>query len=138
MFDRYGSMINTIASVVVAVMAVLTFVVLLIAGIFWLGELNSDVERNQQAIVEVNQELKGVRNELKQDIEDVRNELKQDIEDVRNELKHEISSTRQEILKEIENTNREIKESNQRILDALANHTHDEDGNAIFTRPVAE
>ena len=116
MFDKYGSAINTIASIVIAITGVLTLAMIIVAGVFWLGELNSDVEQNQQ-------ELKEVREELK---------------DLRNEFRQEIADTRQEILAAIEDINKEIETSNQQILDALANHTHNEDGHAIFTRPVAE
>ena len=127
MLEKHGRSIIIIANIVIAVAAVLTLVAVVIAGIFWLGEINSDVERNQQATVEVKQEVK-----------EVRQELKQDIEDLRDELRHEIAVTRQEILAAIEDTNQEIKDSNRRMLEALANHTHDEDGNAIFTRPVVQ
>ena len=123
MLEKHGRSIIIIANIVIAVTAVLTLVAVVIAGIFWLGELSSDVEQNQQSIVEV-----------RQDIEDLRQEIK----DVRDELRQEIADTRREILAALEDTNQEIKDSNRRMLDALANHTHDEDGNAIFTRPVVQ
>ena len=127
MLEKHGRSIMIIANIVIAVTAVLTLIALVIVGIFWLGELNSDVEQNQQSIVEVRQDIKDVRQELK----DVRQELKREIEDLRDELKQEIADTRREILAAIEDSNRQM-------LDALANHTHDEDGNAIFTRPVVQ
>ncbi len=123
MFERYGRTILIIANLIMAVTAVLTLIAIVVAGIFWLGELNSDVERNRQAIVEVRQEVKDVRQELK---------------DVRDELRQEISDTRREILAALEDTNQEIKESNLRMLDALANHTHNDDGDAIFNSPVVQ
>ena len=123
MLEKHGRSIIIIANIVIAVTAVLTLAALIIVGFFWLGELSSDVERNQQAIVEV-----------KQDIKDVR----QEIEDLRDELRQEIADTRREILAALEDSNQEIKDSNRRMLEALANHTHDEDGNAIFTRPVVQ
>ena len=44
------------------------------------------------------------------------------------DLRTEIQDTREELLTE-------IRRSNQQILDALANHTHDADGNAVFRSP---
>ena len=65
MLEKHGRSIMIIANIVIAVTAVLTLIALVIVGIFWLGELNSDVERNQQSIVEVRQDIKDVRQELK-------------------------------------------------------------------------
>lgn len=58
--------------------------------------------------------------------------LQAELEDTQQEVQNtrqEIRDTRRELLAAIE-------QSEHRILDALANHTHDEQGNAVFTRPV--
>ena len=54
-------------------------------------------------------------------------ELRVEIRDLRTE----IQTTRQELLEE-------IRRSNGEMLEALYNHTHDADGNAVFRRPNLE
>ena len=49
-------------------------------------------------------------------------------QDMRN-LQQDVQDTRRELLSAIE-------QSENRILEALVNHRHDEQGNAVFTRPV--
>ena len=58
--------------------------------------------------------------------------LQAELEDTQREvqgLHQEVQDTRRELLAAIE-------QSENRIIDALINHSHDEQGNAIFTRPV--
>ena len=57
--------------------------------------------------------------------------LEVEVRDSRNELRTEIQTTRQELLDE-------IRRSNDEMLEALYNHTHDADGNAVFRRPKLE
>ena len=108
-------MIARNAQTIIAVAAVLTFLVIAlvpaVSGLYWLVQLNGKVDYLQAELEDTQQEVQNTR---------------QEIQDIR----QEIQDTRRELLTAIE-------QSEQRILDALANHTHDEHGNAIFNRPVS-
>lgn len=47
----------------------------------------------------------------------------------------ELSNQVENLSYQIEDMREEIRRSNQQLLHALANHTHDDDGNAVFTVP---
>ena len=100
-------MIARNAQTIVAIAAVLTFLVIALvpaaSGLYWLVQLNGKVDY------------------LQAELEDTQVEI--------HDIRQEIQDTRRELLVAIE-------QSENRILDALANHSHDEQGNAIFTRPV--
>jgi len=107
-------MIARNAQTIIAIAAVLTFLVIALvpaaSGLYWLVQLNGKVDY--------------LHAELEDTQQDVRN-LQQDVQDTR----REIEDTRRELLSAIE-------QSENRILEALVNHKHDEQGNAVFTRPV--
>ena len=100
-------MIARNAQTIVAIAAVLTFLVIALvpaaSGLYWLVQLNGKVDY------------------LQAELEDTQVEI--------HDIRQEIQDTRRELLVAIE-------QSENRILDALANHSHDAQGNAIFTRPV--
>ena len=48
-------------------------------------------------------------------------------------LSAQIELLRQEMLRNNQELREEIRRSNQQLLYSLANHTHDADGNAVFT-----
>ena len=50
-------------------------------------------------------------------------------------LSEQIELLREEMLRSNQELREEIRRSNQQLLYSLANHTHDEDGNAVFTTP---
>ena len=114
-------MIARNAQTIIAVAAVLTFLVIAlvpaVSGLYWLVQLNSKVDYLQAELEDTQQEVQNTR----QEIQDTR----QEIQDTR----REIQDVRRELLAAID-------QSERRILDALASHTHDEQGNAIFNRPV--
>lgn len=101
------------AAIVVAVVAVIS----LIGGsLFWMGYVSNQV-------VELDRKVRDLQVEI-QDTQD-------EIQNTRDELRTEIRATRQELLDE-------IRRSNEQMLEALYNHTHDADGNAVFRRPHLE
>ncbi len=67
-------------------------------------------------------------NALHKEVTDNKAELKQDITDAKAELKQDITDAKNEVLQE-------IRRSHQQIMLALVNHTHLENGEAVFTLP---
>ena len=107
-------MIARNAQTIIAIAAVLTFLVIALvpaaSGLYWLVQLNGKVDYLQAELEDTQQEV---------------HDLGQEVQDTR----QEVQDTRRELLAAIE-------QSENRIIDALINHSHDEQGNAIFTRPV--
>lgn len=52
-----------------------------------------------------------------------------------NNLATQVDLLREEMHRSNQELREEIRRSNQQILYSLANHTHDDDGNAVFTVP---
>ena len=114
-------MIARNAQTIIAIAAVLTFLVIALvpaaSGLYWLVQLNGKVDYLQAELEDTQQEV----HDLGQEVQDTRQEVRG--------LHQEVQDTRRELLAAIE-------QSENRIIDALINHSHDEQGNAIFTRPV--
>ena len=68
-------------------------------------------ERMDKGFVEVNQQIVGVRDELRSEIQGVRDELRDEIRDVRTEMNQQIGSVREELSK-----------LNQNHIDHLTRH----------------
>ena len=121
-------MIARNAQTIIAIAAVLTFLVIALvpaaSGLYWLVQLNSKVDYLQAEMEDTQQEVHGTQ----QDVQSLQHEVQGLHQEVQN-LRQEVQDTRQELLAAIE-------QSENRILEALINHQHDERGNAIFTRPV--
>ncbi len=94
------------AAIVVAVVAVIGWVG---GNLYWTGYIYGQLDGLET-------DTPGIRTEIR----DTRMEIR--------DLRTEIQDTREELLTE-------IRRSNQQILNALANHTHDADGNAVFRSP---
>ena len=121
-------MIARNAQTIIAIAAVLTFLVIALvpaaSGLYWLVQLNGKVDYLQAELEDTQVEIHDIR----QEVQDIRQEVydtRQEVDDIR----QEVQDSRRELLVAIE-------QSENRILDALANHSHDAQGNAIFTRPV--
>ena len=114
-------MIARNAQTIIAIAAVLTFLVIALvpaaSGLYWLVQLNGKVDYLQAELEDTQQDMRN----LQQDVQDTRREVA--------DTRQEIADTRQELLSAIE-------QSENRILEALVNHRHDEQGNAVFTRLV--
>ena len=110
-----------------------------------LGRLPTREEHNELRnelkadIGELRNELKAdigeLRNELKADIGELRNELKADMGELRNELKADTGELRNELKADTAGLREDFRRSHQQMLTALAGHTHNEDGQAVFTAP---
>ena len=91
------------------VVAVVAVISLIGGSLFWMGYISSQVDA------------------LETEVQNTGQELRTEIQILREELR----ITRQELLDE-------IRRSNDEMLEALYNHTHDADGNAVFRRPKLE
>ena len=65
---------------------------------------------------------------MRQEISDAKDELRQEISDAKDELRQEITTAKDEVL-------REIRRSHQQLVLTLVNHTHNANGQAVFTVP---
>ena len=118
------------------------------------NDLRGDVSDNKQEIVstraELKQEITDTKAELRQEIADTKAELRQEIADTKAELRQEIVDAKTELRQEIANTKmeleakidaakdevlREIRRSHQQLVLTLVNHTHNANGQAVFTLP---
>ena len=100
-------MIARNAQTVIAIAAVMTFLVIALVP----------AASGLYWLVQLNSKVDYLQAELEDTQQDMQN-IQQDVQDSRREL---LAA---------------IEQSESRILDALVNHSHDERGNAIFTRPV--
>ena len=77
--------------------------------------------------------------ELRHEIADTKTELRQEIADAKTELRHEIANTRIELEAKIDAAKdevlQEIRRGHQQLILALVNHTHNANGQAVFTLP---
>ena len=90
-----------------------------------MGELRTELK---QDMAELRTEFKQDMTELRQDMGALRTELKQDMTELRSDFKQEMTQTRQELLQE-------FRRSHDQLLLALANHSHTDNGQAMFTVP---
>ena len=91
-------------------------------------DLSDDMGELRQGMgalrIELKQDMTELRTELKQDMA----ELRQDIGELRSDFKQEMAQTRQELLQE-------FRRSHDQLLLALANHSHADNGQDMFTVP---
>ena len=81
------------------------------------------------------QEHNELRNEFKGDLVQLREELKADNARLREELKADNAQLRADMREDMAQLREEFRRSHQQIMLALANHSHREDGQAVFTLP---
>ncbi len=81
------------------------------------------------------QEHNELRNEFKGDLVQLREELKADNAQLREELKADNAQLRADMREDMAQLREEFRRSHQQIMLALANHSHREDGQAVFTLP---
>ena len=95
-------------------------------------ELKEDIADTKlevlKATAELRQEIADTKTELRQEIANTRTELRQEIADTKTELRQEIADAKDEVV-------REIRRSHQQLILALVNHTHNANGQAVFTLP---
>ena len=106
-------------------------------------ELKEDIAETKlevfKAIAELRQEMADTKTELRQEIADAKTELRQEIANTKTELRQEIANTRIELEAKIDAAKdevlQEIRRGHQQLILALVNHTHNANGQAVFTLP---
>ena len=115
------------------IVGIATFMVLVGGGFFWWGRMSyrvdhlaRDVQSLQDDVQTLRGEVKAAREEQKTDMTALREEQKADMAALREEQKANMATLRNEILR-----------SEQRILAALANHSHvaPDAGQPVFRFP---
>lgn len=133
-----GNLIPIIATVIGShglLAVVLVGIALRLGGLPTRRELNAlrdEVAANKVELKEdvaaVKLEILNAKAELRQEIADAKTELRQEIADARRELEAKIDAARDEVLQE-------IRRSHRQMMLALANHTHNANGQAMFALP---
>ena len=111
-----------VVAIVGLVMSGVTLLCVIGGGFYWWGRLSSRVDTLDKRVDELNGKIDGVRDELNGKIDGVRDELNGKIDAVRDEILAE------------------IRRSEERILTALANHSHvnPEAGRPVFWQPFGQ
>ena len=71
----------------------------------------------------------------RQEHNELRNEFKGDLVQLREELKADMSQLRADMREDNAQLREEFRRSHQQLMLALVNHSHREDGQAVFTLP---
>ena len=104
-------MISFDPATVVAIVNVITLLILIGGGVSWLGKLGNRVSNLENRVDQLETKIDQVDKKVDQ-------------------LADEMREMREEIREE-------IRRGNQQLLLALANHSHDADGQPIFRIPVS-
>ena len=112
------------ATTITAAVAVLAVLITLATGIYQLGRLS-------QQVANLSLQIDQVREENRIQIDQAREENRIQIDRVR----VEIDQIREENRRDNAALLEELRRSIRQLLDALGNHTHDADGNPVFTIP---
>ena len=112
------------ATTITAAVAVLAVLITLATGIYQLGRLS-------QQVANLSLQIDQVREENRIQIDQAREENRVQIDRVR----VEIDQIREENRRDNAALLEELRRSIRQLLDALGNHTHDTDGNPVFTIP---
>jgi anion-transporting ArsA/GET3 family ATPase len=119
-------MISIDPAVAAATISFVTLLTLIGGGFFWLGKLSNRVGHLEHRVDQLADELREEMRELREEMRQQQNEL---LEEMR-ELREEMRQQRNELLEE-------MRRGNQQLLLALANHSHDADGQPIFRMPIS-
>ena len=126
------------------IVGIATFMVLVGGGFFWWGRMSyrvdylaRDVQSLQDDVQTLRGEVKAAREEQKADMTALREEQKADMAALREEQKADMAALREEQKADMAALRNEIRRSEQRILAALANHSHvaPDAGQPVFRFP---
>ena len=112
------------APIVTAIVATIALLATLASGMYQLGQLSNQVEN----LALQNAQL---REENRRDYE----ELRRDNAELREEFRRDNAELREELQRGDEAILDELRRSVRQLLEALSNHTHNSDGDAVFTLP---
>ena len=107
--------------------AIVAFVGIVVYLALRLGRLPTRQEHNE------------LRNEFKSDMAEFRREYKEDMAEFRREYKEDMAQLRQEHREGMAQLRQELvaefRRSHQQLMLALVNHSHNAEGQAVFTAP---
>ena len=127
---------------IMAAVAVITLLLVLGGAFYQQGRLSNQLESLSAQITLVREEnridyveLRRDNEEIRREIAALREELQRGDAALREELRFEIAALREELQRGDAALLEELRRSHRELLDALGNHTHDSDGNALFAIP---
>ena len=105
-----------------------------------LGRLSARVDLLFDAVDQNREEIRLARQEFREEMQRMREEFREEMrrmrEELRQEFREEMQGMREEMREGFRQMRDEIRRSNQQLLLALANHSHDPDtGVAMFRIP---
>ena len=123
------------APIVTAIVATIALLATLASGMYQLGQLSNQVEnlalQNASLREENRRDYAELREENRRDYE----ELRRDNAELREEFRRDNAALRDELQRGDEAMLDELRRSVRQLLEALSNHTHNADGDAVFTLP---
>ena len=112
-------MISVDASVLTAIVSVLSLLIVAVGGAYWLGRLSNRVDRLEERVEQLDAKFDQRFIELREEMHQLDAKFDRRFNELRNELLEE------------------MRRGNQQLLLTLANHRHDADGDPVFRVPVA-
>ena len=119
-------MISADPDVVVAIIGAITLLVAIGGFVYWLGKLSNRVDNLDKKVDQLDKKVDQLTEEVRKGFQDVREEMRRSQEEMREEMRRSQEEMREE-----------MRRGNQQLLLALANHSHDADGQPIFRVPVS-
>ena len=119
-------MISIDASVLTAIVSVLSLLIVAVGGAYWLGRLSNRVDRLEERV----EQLDGKVDRLDAKFDQQFIELREEMHQLDAKFDRRFNELRNELLEE-------MRRGNQQLLLTLANHRHDADGDPVFRVPVA-
>ena len=123
------------APIITAIVATIALLATLASGMYQLGQLSNQVEnlalQNASLREENRRDYAELREENRRDYE----ELRRDNAELRDEFRRDNAALRDELQRGDEAMLDELRRSVRQLLEALSNHTHNADGDAVFTLP---
>lgn len=115
------------------IVGIATFMVLVGGGFYWCGRMSYRVDHLARDVQSLQGDVQTLRDEMKA----AREEWKADMAALREEWKADMAALREEQKANMATLRNEIRRSEQRILTALANHSHvaPDAGQPVFRFP---
>ena len=115
------------------IVGIATFMVLVGGGFYWCGRMSYRVDHLARDVQSLQDDVHTLRDDLKA----AREEQKADMAALREEQKADMAALREEQKADMATLRNEIRRSEQRILTALANHSHvaPDAGQPVFRFP---
>lgn len=130
-------MITVDATVITAIVGILSLLIVAIGGAYWLGRLSNRVDRLEEKVDQLDAKVDRQFIELRAEIHHLDAKVDRRVDELREEIRQldakfdrRIDELRSELLAE-------MRRGNQQLLLALTNHQHAADGETIFRVPVA-